>query len=146
MIAGHAITLSGLKKELLLCPIYGTLMALSKRAAGGRLDTMDATNDVVKAVLDNGRLKPEHLISEGILALPGMQQAELDELQQFVSTMTASLEAGRRPSKVMHPACLAAVRCCALPAPLPLPPQIIVGETCRRVKFLELNIFFMTSC
>ena len=144
VIAGHAITLSGLKKELLLSPIYGTLMALIKRAGSGRLDTMDASNDVVKAVLDNGRLKPEHLISDGILALPGMRQVELDELQQFVTKMTASLEAARRPSKVIHPARLPTVRPppSALP---PLAPQRIVWEEIEMLTFLPRLAFRRTE-
>lgn len=85
----HHMTLSGLKKELLLSPIYGTIMSLMK-CDGNPIDS--TANQVTKIILDNGRLHPELLVSDGIAALSGMAEDELEMLDQFTTQLKGALQ------------------------------------------------------
>jgi Kip1 ubiquitination-promoting complex protein 1 len=88
--SAHLTALGGMRKELLLSPIFGTLMVL---AGGGGAADSELGAHGMSSIVKCGRLKPEFIEGSGILTLAGLTDVDRDRLVNFQMRFTSAVEA-----------------------------------------------------
>lgn len=88
--SAHQTALGGMRKELLISPIFGTLMVLIE---GGSSSNQEMAAHAMSTIVKSGRLKPEFLEGTGIETLPGLADEDRQRLADFSKTLSAAMEA-----------------------------------------------------